>query len=145
MTPAARDNVKEINSILDAILKDAIKAYKTELAGAFRKPDKDRAYRRAFANWFEAIGFVMCIIKNPGFKNEKEWRIIVTRQLIDVDFIATNYFLRPYVKLVMKKDNLVTEVGIGPGRVKALSCSSAEAYLRRIGYTLPGFQIYPIA
>lgn len=130
----AQRYVDAVNRSIIDITLDAAATYKVAVEAVIGGSQKNRVYKTAFLNWFESVGLLMCVIKNPGFVVEKEWRIIVRRELIDVDFLDTSYFLKPYCEIHLNKDQLVREVGIGPGRLKALSRSSAESYLYKCGY-----------
>jgi len=77
--------------------------------------------------------------KDQGFSVEKEWRICTMGKEDDfehVEFRAGNGLLIPYIEFKISEDYIkIQSVTCGPGPDSALSLSSANLFLKKLGTT----------
>lgn len=118
------------------------------LRGLAARPGADRKeWTGAFlTEWAKAIGYVAPAIKHPGFKREREWRLL--RQLRDFDlprlkFRQRQSMLARHLPLALRNRTLAVDNGllpivgvcVGPSRHQEISRVSVADLLRAKGYS----------
>lgn len=121
---------KEQKGKLESVIRDAIIAmedcasdeFKSEVAKVLTKKIID----------------VICCLKHPGFREEKEWRVVFRAESIDnIKFDTSNGLIKPFIeiwKATRSKKLPVSEILIGSSRFIANLLKSVELLLLKYDY-----------
>jgi hypothetical protein len=133
-------------------------------ARAFASDEEKKAHLGAWVwNWAFRASFIAPMVKNSGFEEEDEWRLVRRFALPgDAHFIAKNSHLCPYLELhvgvtrphppawpagdprrqrPMPAKLPIVELWFGPGRYQEHAHASCKAFLEHYDYG--GVNLYP--
>lgn len=89
--------------------------------------------KNALLNFKEKANELAPRIKNIGFIEEAEWRIIVRNPLQKINFRASKTYLIPYIDLPIIKNNVIETIIIGPNPHPQRCIKSIEKLLNNCG------------
>jgi hypothetical protein len=104
---------------------------------------KDLSFNKAEAEIEELLLKVFCVIKNPAFKDEEEWRLIYSPKSYffnadtvlsdrDVLYRSTVSFIVPYINLELARNdfcNALHEIYVGPNKYMEEALISTKRYI----------------
>lgn len=92
--------------------------------------------KEKYAEMFKRISLLLPKFKHLGFKDEREWRAVVQRQIdaTELKFRPSGNKIVPYIELKFEKKLPLTSVRVGPGHDQELTIQSLNVFLKSRGY-----------
>jgi len=133
----------EQSGLVQAALERSVEAVSRGVSGLSHEEEWDQFEREVTELLAKKLAGFLSSFKHPGFKEEKEWRLVhVADADSDIQFDAKGGLLKPYVTLSCKhRDGSgsgrlpLKEVIVGAGVFSVQGIKSVELLLRKYGYT----------
>lgn len=92
--------------------------------------------KQRYEEVFKRISLLLPKFKHLGFKDEREWRAVVQRQVdaSELNFRPSGNKIVPYIKLKFEEQLPLLSVRVGPGHDQELTAQSLKVFLRSRGY-----------
>jgi hypothetical protein len=125
-----------------AIVNDiAIATLKFFREGLERRPTADRTMwaERFFEAWRDHVIYCAPILKDRSFKDEQEWRLVVSLRpddIVHVEIQQRSVFKSRHLPLSLGENLPIREVVVGPCRYPSVSRIKVGAYLHAQGYAI---------
>ena len=120
----------------EAVLEELL----LEAFGLIGKRSEEEVLDALPRHFFSVIATCAAFFKNPAFKNEEEYRLVLIRKKdeepLDVEFRARNGVIIPYTTVEFEQRLPISHITIGPKNNIDIAKSGIEHYLKSKGYEL---------